>query len=222
MVKRSRLSRSGGKLRESRLDKQTNIAELAEFAGNIFEDYDLRELREKALKRKFEEKHGTHLDEKYFEGTGSNLTISEQFKNIEEKVFGKHGSLDKLKLVQDYDNFRHYVGVRGSVLNGNKITKMINWRSVFVTLPVDPLYNFVHHVLKGEHLKDYHKVHTEFTEKQHEEYYKPDGVVKTDLFTMKRFQNGRVDVTFNDAASAKKVYDVLQEREAEWHKGAQW
>ena len=78
---------------------------------------------------------------------------------------------------------------------------------MFVTLPVDAVYNFSYMVLKGEHLRDYKRVHDMFTEQQKHQYYSPDGTVKTDLFTMKRYKNGNVDITFNNEADANKVFN---------------
>jgi hypothetical protein len=176
----------------------------------------VRDVQRKALHKKFEEKYGTYLSDEHFQSIkNENLPIERQFAIIEESVFGKHGSIAKYKLAQEYDNLHHWVGVRGSVQKGNKIENMKHWSGVFVTLPADVFYNLAHHVLKGEYLRDYAKVHSEFTDKQHDAYYSPAGIVKTDLFTMKRFQNGRIDVTFNDAASAKKMHDALLNLESE-------
>ena len=212
MVRRSRLSRSDGKPRSTRMNK---LFEIAKFAGHLLNEYDVRDVQRKALHKKFEEKHGTYLSDGHFKDINENLPIERQFALLEESVLGKHGSVEKYKLDKEYENLHHYLGVRSSVLKGSQVINLRHWSGVFVTLPADVFYNFAHHVLKGKYLRDYAKVHSEFTDKQIEEYYSPKGVVKTDLFTMKRFMNGRIDVTFNDAASAKKVHDALLKLESE-------
>lgn len=206
MPKRSRLSKNNGKPRASRMNR---VAELAKFGGQFVEDFQIRDVEQYAIRKRFESKYGTYPTDKLMEGIDKYLPVSEQFKLLEQKMRAEHGTISKFNLKKDFDYFSNRVRYDNAVLKGKKVT---GFRDVgyFVVLPVDEVYNFAHNVLKGEYLPDLKKVHEQVMGTQKEAYYRPDGFVKTDLFTMERFKNGRVDVTFNDETSAKKFMGAVK------------
>lgn len=204
-MKRTRLSKNDSKPRASRMSR---VAQLAKFGGQYVYDHQIRDAEQSAIRKKFEAKYGTYPTDKLMSGIDDRLPVAEQFRLLENALKAEHGTVSKFNLRKDFDNFDYRVRYRDAVQKGKKV---MGFRDIgyFVVLPADEFYALAYNVLKGEYLPDRSKVLAQM-ETQKKAYYSPDGIVKTDLFTMERFKNGRVDVTFNDEASAKNFLDAIK------------
>lgn len=206
MPKRSRLSRNDSKPRASRMNR---VAELAKFGGQYVYDHQIRDAEQSAIRKKFEAKYGTYPSDKLMSGIDDRLPVAEQFRLLEQKMRAEHGTIAKFNLRKVFDDWKYRISSANAYQRGNKLINFRDMTGVFVTLPADEFYSLASMVLKGEYLPDRSKVLKQM-EPQWGSYYQPDGSVKTDLFTMERFKNGRVDVTFKDDASAKKFLDAIK------------
>jgi hypothetical protein len=209
-MKRSRLHRGSGSAKKDRLKHvhvggspdSVKVKEIMDFQGGILQSWDIRELQNKAIYQRFNEADNVYLGRHYRE-SNENFPIQREYDRIKGEIVKDFGSIDEYRRVREYYGAKSWSDF-GSV-SGDKI-KGRSYSTVFVTLPVDSVYNFSYMVLKGEHLRDYKRVHDMFTEQQKQQYYSPDGTIRTDLFTMKRYKNGNVDITFNNEADANKVF----------------
>jgi hypothetical protein len=194
---------------------KTRLQEIMSFTKkSVIPDYDVDKLEKQAIKQKFSEMDDVYVDIDMIKKSDDE-TLHKVYFRTKKEIEYVFGSIDKYKLFRDFINTYH--GYNWIRIDEKKDNKIIGTSSFSVTLPMDSLYNLSYHILKGKYLRDLSKVHT-FTDEQKQEYYSESGTVETDLFTFKRYKNGKFEMTFKSEKDCKKFYDTYLDMDMIYNK----
>ena len=193
--------------------------------------YDIEHLFKIALEQELKNKSSIYFGSNL--KTDYNKTIKENFNiniNRVKEIFGSCLEFEKVRSVnfseiyfKDYEGSEYRKAER-TLLKGNSI---INFKGYNLYLGlygiVDKLYNLISLLTEDKNLNNYSEINQYLEEHDlKKDVYNKFGKVELKEFSIKLYQNGRIDITFKDIEKAIKFYNEFKRIQEKKYKIHNW